>query len=210
MLIQRIWLNCQAPLQRSGTIHFAKKRGWCCKVGRHSLWLALLFSKQRFGSKWMTLTLYTDYKMLNKSYGGLLPPDLITTGLNFSLTCLSRVIWVSTSALSIPGFGNAGNRSGSKHWRSRAFLQVIFQQAKPKILQRESRRPAETSSWELRAAPMPEHPSFKSLMSFHQAFSQPGHQQRPWTWCLAPHAVWTAGAVVQTSVRKQDGENIES
>lgn len=45
-------------------------------------------------------------------------------------------------------------------------------------------------------------------MSFHQAFSQPGHQQWPWTWCLAPHGVWTAGAVVQTSVRKLDGENL--
>ena len=45
-------------------------------------------------------------------------------------------------------------------------------------------------------------------MSFHQAFLQLGHQQWPWTWCLAPHGVWTGGAVVQTSVRKQDGENL--
>lgn len=45
-------------------------------------------------------------------------------------------------------------------------------------------------------------------MSFHQALSQPGHQQRSWTWCLTPHGVWTAGAVVETSVRKQDGENL--
>lgn len=45
-------------------------------------------------------------------------------------------------------------------------------------------------------------------MSFHQALSQPGHQQWPWTWCLAPHGVWTAGAVVQTPVRKQEGENL--
>lgn len=47
----------------SGTAHFTKKRG-CCKVGRRLLWLALfalLFSKRRFGSKWMTLTLYADY-----------------------------------------------------------------------------------------------------------------------------------------------------
>lgn len=144
MLIERIGLTCQAPLQRSGTTHFTEKRGWHWKVGKHLLWLALLFSKQRFGSKWVTLTLYIDYKTLNKSYRSLIPPDLITTGLNFSLTCLSRVIWVSTSAPSIPGFGNAGRRSSSKCWRSRAFLQVIFQQAKPKILQRESWRPAET------------------------------------------------------------------
>lgn len=144
MLLQRIGLNCQTPLQRSGTTHVTKKRGWPWKVGRHLLWLAFLFSRQRFGSKWMTLTLYTDYKTLNKSFRGLIPPDLITIGLNFSVTCLSQVIWVSTSALSILGFGNAGNRSGSKHWHSRAFLQVIFQQAKPKILQRESWRPAET------------------------------------------------------------------
>ena len=88
-----------------GNHSFCKRRGWCWKVGRHLLWLALLFSRQRFGSKWITLTLYTDYKMLNKSYRGLIPPDLITTGLNFSLTRLSRVIWVSISAQSIPGFG---------------------------------------------------------------------------------------------------------
>lgn len=144
MLIQRIGLNCEAPLQRSGTTHFIKKRRWHWKIGRHLLWLAMLFSKQSFGSKWMTLTLYTDYKAPDKSYRGLIQPDLITTRLNFSLTCSSQVIWVSTSALSIPGFGNAGNRSGSKHWRSVAFLQVIFQQAKPKILHRESQRPEET------------------------------------------------------------------
>lgn len=45
-------------------------------------------------------------------------------------------------------------------------------------------------------------------MSFHQALSQLGHQQWPWTWCLAPHGVWTGRAVAQTLLRKQDGENL--